>query len=71
MYQSPIYVSKEVDFDLGQRIDEHIYESVIKIGINISKDELMRALQYDRDQYIAGYSDGYFAGLVAAGQHSD
>lgn len=29
-----------------------------KVGYNINKDELVRALQYDREQYQKGYEDG-------------
>ena len=35
-----------------------IIEACMKMGINIDKDELLRALQYDRGQYEKGFADG-------------
>ena len=37
-----------------------------KIGININKNELRKALIYDRDQYDKGYADGFEAGMKRA-----
>ena len=35
-----------------------------QIGVNVDKDELMKALAYDRDQYNKGFTEGYKCGLV-------
>lgn len=35
-----------------------ILRAVQKYGINVDKEELLRALQYDRNQYEKGYDDG-------------
>jgi hypothetical protein len=35
-----------------------VCEAVIKCGVNVNKDELIKALQYDREQYAKGYNDG-------------
>ena len=35
-----------------------IIEACMKMGINIDKEELLRALQYDRGQYEKGFVDG-------------
>lgn len=37
---------------------ECIIEACMKMGINIDKEELLRALQYDRGQYEKGFADG-------------
>ena len=55
MYKSPI------DIIYGQmetQIEGDILRAVQRYGINVDKDELIRALQYDRDQYEKGYSNG-------------
>ena len=39
--------------------EEYIYKAVCRIGIDVDKDELRRALRYDRDQYEHGRFDGY------------
>lgn len=33
--------------------------AVQRVGVNVDKDELIKALQYDRGQYDKGYADGY------------
>ena len=38
--------------------DKKIYQAVLDCGINVSRDELIKALKYDRDQYVKGYEDG-------------
>lgn len=54
MYKSPI------DIIYGQmetQMEGDILRAVQKYGINVDKEELLRALQYDRDQYNKGYAD--------------
>ena len=38
--------------------EDGILKSVQKIGFNVNKEELEKALRYDRGQYQKGYSDG-------------
>ena len=33
-------------------------EAIRKVGVNVDKEELIKALQYDRNQYTKGYEDG-------------
>ena len=42
--------------------DENIYKAVMSTGINVDKEELLRALRYDRQQY----EQGFLAGMAAA-----
>ena len=54
MYKSPI------DIIYGQmetQMEGDILRAVQKYGINVDKEELIRALQYDREQYNKGYAD--------------
>jgi hypothetical protein len=54
MYKSPI------DIIYGQmetQIEGEIFHAVQKYGINVDKEELIRALEYDRGQYSKGYAD--------------
>jgi hypothetical protein len=64
MYESPISVffDRVVD-DLKKQQDEHIYRAVVDVGVSVDKDELVKALNYDRGQYEKGYDDGYGAAL--------
>lgn len=56
-YKSP------VEIIAGQMRTEQI-DNIVKIvqemGVNVDKEELLRALRYDRDQYEQGYTAGYF-----------
>ena len=54
MYKSPI------DIIYGQmetQMEGDILRAVQKYGITVDKEELIRALQYDRGQYEKGYAD--------------
>ena len=59
MYESPIKIY-ELSEELIKSKDNFIYATV-KMHVDVDKDELIKALQYDRGQYDKGYHDGYFA----------
>ena len=53
-YKSPITVIQDkmsVEFDNG------ILKAITKVDIDVNKDELVKALEYDRNQYQNGYED--------------
>ena len=45
--------------ELQTAIENEVMKSVKNIGIDINKEELIEALEYDRDQYAKGYEAGY------------
>ena len=53
-YQSPIdlIISK-----MNMQLDGEIFKAVQNVGVNVDRDELIKALRYDRDQYEKGYAD--------------
>ena len=53
-YQSPIEI---ITSELQSKVEEEVYSAVQCIGIDVNKNELMKALQYDRGQYEKGYKD--------------
>ena len=53
-YQSPIEV---IQSQMRSKIEGEIYRAVMNIGVNVDKDELVKALEYDRNQYQKGYKD--------------
>lgn len=60
MYENPINL---IVNDINNRLVEErenkiMYEIQQQMHIDIDKDELIRALQYDRHQYEQGYHDG-------------
>lgn len=56
MYKSPIDVIYE---QMQTKMEGDILRAVQGYGINVDKDELVRALKYDREQYKKGYADGH------------
>lgn len=56
MYKSPI---ETIIGEMKMQQNGEICRVVQEVGINVDKDELIKALQYDREQYGKGYSDGY------------
>ena len=60
MYESPIMLLKTDP--MIQRIkdetDAMIIRGVARVGVHVDKDELIKALEYDRGQYEKGFHDG-------------
>lgn len=56
MYLSPINI---VEKPITYKLDDVILSAVGEVGIYVDKDELLKALEYDRDQYSKGFRDGY------------
>lgn len=55
MYKSPIDLMIQ---GLRMQQEDEIFRSVQNVGVVVDKDELIRALSYDRGQYQKGYTDG-------------
>lgn len=59
MYKSPIEVIVgQIQTQIAEDLDNHIFKAVREVGINVDKEELLKALRYDRDQYEKGFEDG-------------
>jgi rubrerythrin len=59
MYKSPVeLIIANIQHQIAKEQDEEVYKAVVSYIPNVNKDELLRALQYDRDQYNRGYADG-------------
>lgn len=62
MWESPINVMEIQDSfvsEIKEKTEEMVCTEIKRIGIDVNKEELIKALQYDRGQYEKGYSDGY------------
>ena len=59
MYESPIEIIYQ---EMQTQIDGDIFRAVQSYNINVDRDELIKALNYDRDQYQKGFEDGKKAG---------
>lgn len=58
-YESPITMYTErIVKDIMEKQDGYLMECVREVGFDVNKEELAKALAYDRDQYDKGYHDG-------------
>lgn len=54
-YESPI---KQILSDWQMTMEENVMKAVRNVGIYVDKEELVKALKYDREQYSKGFHDG-------------
>ena len=67
MWKSPIKAIMDgIALDMAKEFDDTVVRAVNHVGIVVDKDELVKALEYDRDQYDKGFDDGYAAGVADA-----
>ena len=55
MYKSPIEII------IGQMktiYEDGIFRAIQNVGINVDREELLKALAYDREQYEEGFREG-------------
>ena len=61
-YESPIKLietmTENIVDETNKAVDEYIYKSILNVGVDVDRNELIRALRYDREQYEKGYRDG-------------
>ena len=55
MYKSPVEL---ITKQMNAQIEDYVFNAIQEVVVNIDRDELLRALEYDRDQYERGYRDG-------------
>ena len=63
-YESPITTHiSNVQKSFNEKVDEQILETIeYELGVHVDKEELVKALKYDREQYEKGVADGYEQG---------
>lgn len=58
MYKSPIEIKiDDIVSDAVERVDKYIVRYIQQVGVNVDKDELVKALKFDRGQYEKGWND--------------
>ena len=60
MYESPINI---IISKLCTKLESDCIKSVQSYGFDVDKEELAKALYYDRNQYEKGHKDGYNEGI--------
>lgn len=56
MYESPI---NQIFGEIQTTYENECFKAVQSCGFDVNKEELVKALQYDRGQYDKGFRDGY------------
>lgn len=59
MYESPIeLITDNILTQIRNAQEDCVYKVVQNMGVNVNKEELIKALAYDRQQYGKGFEDG-------------
>lgn len=67
MYESPLNVATRLATEVEKDLEGKITAKIKKeYNIEVDREELIKALNYDRKQYAKGYEDGYSDGYQAA-----
>lgn len=69
MYESPISINHFVEPMMEQFDDElgnTIVKTCVKVGVDVDKDRLLKALEGDKAQYYKGYKNGEARGYAEA-----
>jgi hypothetical protein len=48
MYESPIKIIEDLTRDVTDAFEDHVYQCIIRCGVEVDKEELVKALNYDR-----------------------
>lgn len=66
-YESPItMITKRLAEDIAKKTDDTILQAVVNAEVIVNKEELVKALEFDRGQYTKGYHQGYKVGYESA-----
>ena len=58
-YKSPISrIMSDIQTQIIQEGENQVFQAVQKCNVEVDREELIKALQYDRGQYEKGYKDG-------------
>jgi len=56
---------KIIEGPMDMHVEKEVFSAIRRVGVYVDKDELLRAIRHERDQYANGYFDGYNACLKA------
>lgn len=67
MWESPVNffeIHESIVEEINKQTEETVFKAIHRVGVDVNKEELIKALQYDRNQYSKGYKDGYADAIV-------
>lgn len=64
MYEAPIHlIFDDIKIQLDKNVEDCVYSAVQNVGVNVDREELVKALNNDRGQYQIGFHDGQVEAL--------
>ena len=57
-YKSPIQLTEKMTHRIIKEEEDYILRTVRNVVADVDREALLKALQYDRNQYEQGYADG-------------
>lgn len=60
-YDSPVKILQQ---EIETKLDGEILKCIQKYGIDVNKEKLIKALNYDREQFEVGNKVGYIQGIT-------
>ena len=58
MYECPVKFNfGDIQMQIVKQQENEVYMAIQKCGVDVDKEELKKALKYDREQYEKGYED--------------
>lgn len=65
-YQGPItFTFEEMTSEFIKQNEEAVLKAVMRCNVQVDKEELLKALKYDRGQFDKGYNAGFVEGCSA------
>lgn len=55
-YESPITLIQKVENAYNSWVEDNVFKMISSMNIKVDRDELIKALKYDRQQYEHGYN---------------
>lgn len=66
MWESPVNIfeiHEPIIEEINKQTEETVFKAIHRVGVDVNKEELIKAMQYDRNQYEKGYKDGYVVAI--------
>lgn len=60
MWESPVNIfeiHEPIIEEINNQTEEIVFKAIHRVGVDVNKEELIKAMQYDRNQYEKGYKD--------------
>jgi uncharacterized membrane-anchored protein len=60
MWESPVNIfeiHEPIIEEINKQTEETVFKAIHRVGIDVNREELIKAMQYDRNQYEKGYKD--------------